>query len=283
MAKEDEDLIVEGRKIKFDNGYMSLTDIASLKGTPSPLIQDWLRLSATLAFVQEWEIATNPGFNVEQFAQIRAQTGAGSFRISANQLNQSGCIGIYSKRGRNGGTYAAVEWAIHFTNWLDPKFYLGTLRGYLKLLNSVHGKHMIEKRMTRELASETLRLPTGKALSSLPASADPLFERRFASIEADMINLAMWGMTAMTWRAKFPQENARKNMRDFATKEELKAVTALQVISQEMQENGYSAEERLVRLTVKADEYIKLFCSTPEKEAVLELAQHKRGWGRFTF
>lgn len=283
MAKNEEELIVEGRKIKFDNGYMSLTDIASLKGTPSPLIQDWLRRSATLAFIQEWEIASNPGFDVEQFVQFRGQTGAGSFRPSATHLGNVGCIGIYSKRGKYGGTYAAVEWAIHFTNWLDPKFYLSTLRGYLKLLNSAHGAHMIEKRVTRELASETLKLPTGRSLSALPPSADVLFERRFASIEADMINLAMWGMTAMTWRTKFPQTDTRKNMRDYATKEELKTVTALQVLSQEMQENGYSAEERLVRLTVKADEYIQLFCSTPEKEATLELAQHKRGWGRFFF
>ena len=134
--------------------------------------------------------------------------------------------------------------------------------------------------LRRELAAENFGLVAGASKRRLPEGGDFLFERRLASVEADILNLAMWGMTAQEWRIKFPQEDARKNMRDYATSEELKTLASLEILSQEMQENGYSTEERLDRLRTKALEYINHYCSTPDKRGVLTLAQHKRGWGR---
>ncbi len=125
--------------------------------------------------------------------------------------------------------------------------------------------------------------PPVNALNSLPPEADILVERRFASIEADLLNLALWGMTAQEWRIKFPQSDQRKNMRDYATVEELKALASLEMLSREMQEDLYTTEERLKKLRRKATEYIQHYCNNEEKQEILLLTQHKRGWGRFEF
>lgn len=90
-------------------------------------------------------------------------------------------------------------------------------------------------------------------------------------------------MTAQEWRIKHPQTDHRKNMRDYATPEELKTMSSLQVLSQELHEQGFSSEERLDRLTLKAEELLQHYCNTDAKRDLLSLAQHKRGWGRFRF
>lgn len=278
-------ITVYDQDVKYDqvNDYICLTDIAALKGEDMFYIVDWLRNANTLAFIQAWEESSNPNFNLGEFTKIRVEAGTNGFRVSASRLQDVGCVGIYSKRGKFGGTYAAVEWAIHFANWLDPRFYLSTVRAYLMMQKALYGVDAARQRFARELAAETYPLATGAALSALPPAADALFEKRVASVEADILNLALWGMTAQEWRIKFPQSDARKNMRDYATPEELKTISVLQALSQEMHENGYSSEERLDRLRAKAEELMRVFCAKTEKQDLLLLAQHKRGWGRFEF
>lgn len=284
MAKR-EGLQIEGTEIKYDRttDYVCLNDIASLQGDPRTHIPNWLRNITTLAFIEEWERSSNPGFEVQQFTQLRGRAGTGAFRVSVAQLTEIGCIGIYAKKGRTGGTYASIEWAIHFANWLDPRFYLHTLRGYLAMQKSLYGVHATHRRFARELAAENHILPTSGAVSALPPEADVLVERRIASVEADIVNLAMWGMTAREWRTRFSQPDPNVSMRDFATPEELKTVSSLLVLSQELQQQGYNSEERLDRLTRRAGDLIQHYCKTPAKQDHLTLAQHKRGWGHYSF
>lgn len=276
---------VEETDIKYDRttDFVCLNDIASLQGDPRVHIPNWLRNITTLAFIEEWEKSSNPAFDPQPFIQLRGRAGTGAFRVSVTQLTEIGCIGIYAKKGRAGGTYAAIEWAIHFANWLDPRFYLHTLRGYLAMQKSLYGLHATHKRFARELAAENHTLPTRAAVSSLPPEADVLVERRIASVEADIVNLAMWGMTAREWRTRFSRPDPKVSMRDFATPEELKTVSSLLVLSQELQQQGYNSEERLDRLTNRATDLIRHYCKSADKQDLLELAQHKRGWGRFTF
>ena len=284
MAKK-EVLRVADTDIKYDRttDFVCLNDIAALQGDPRVHIPNWLRNITTLAFIEEWERSTNPNFDVQQFTLLRGRAGTGAFRVSVTQLADFGCIGIYSRKGRNGGTYAAIEWAIHFANWLDPRFYLQTLRGYLAMQKSLYGLHATHKRFARELAAENHVLPTAGAVSALPPEADVMVERRIASVEADIINLALWGMTAREWRTRFSQPDPKVSMRDFATPEELKTISSLLVLSQELQQQGYNSEERLDRLTNRANDLINHYCKTPAKQDLLTLSQHKRGWGRFVF
>jgi hypothetical protein len=278
-------LNIEGSNIRMDKdtGFVCITDIAKLDPAGLRNIENWMRNANTVLFIEAWEMSNNPDFNSREFAGIKNNMGSNNFHVYTKDLLAHGCSGIMAKAGRYGGTYCNVEWAIHFANWINPVFYVATIKAYRHSVEMFYGESHLLKRFAREMAAENLKLPTGRSLSALPPEADSLVERRFASIEADIINLAMWEMTAREWRIKFGEEGSKKNMRDFATAEELKTVATLQALSQEMQENQYSKEERLKRLRDKAEELIIHYCSSPAKKDLLLLAQHKRGWGRFVF
>lgn len=295
MAKDNK-IIIHEQEVKYDkvNDYICLTDIAALKGPDRFYVLDWLRTASTLAFIQEWEAASNPNFNAGEFASIRAQAGTGSFRVSADQLTQIGCIGIYSKKGRYGGTYAAVEWAIHFANWLDPRFYLSTLRSYLSMQKALYGDENTRTRFARELAAKNYGLITGgnglERIPHIPSPPHPKtkgfksgnpqaqISRRLSQFDADTINLALWGMTASIWRQKFPHQEQHGNMRNLATTEELQVLSALQAQTRQLQKEQYNQEEKLQILTANAAELIPFFCDTPEKEEALIQRRKERGW-----
>ncbi len=279
------DITIGTENVRIDdkNGYVCLTDISKMKGPSSLFIQNWMRNANSIAFFESWEKLNNPDFKPFEFEGIKRDAGQNAHYVSVKDLTEAGCIGIESRRGRYGGTYGHIDWAVHFANWLDPNFYVMTVAAFRQMNDALFGRDHLEKRFARELAAETYPLVTGSALSALPPAADALFEKRVASVEADILNLALWGMTAQEWRIKFPQSDARKNMRDYATPEELKVISALQILSQEMHENGYSSEERLDRLRAKAEELVRVFCAKTDKQDLLLLAQHKRGWGKFEF
>jgi hypothetical protein len=287
---------VDDHDVKYDkvNDFVCLTDISALQGPDRFYIQDWLRTASTLAFIQEWELVSNPNFDLDAFGKIRAQVGTGKFRVSADQLTQIGCIGIYSKKGRYGGTYAAVEWAIHFANWLDPKFYLSTLRSYLGMQKVLYGIENTRDRFARELAAKNYGLVTGgsglERIQHVPSPPHPKtsgfkagnpraqVSRRLNQFDADTINLALWGMTAGIWRQKFPGQEKHGNMRNLATTEELQVLTALQAQTRQLQKEQYNQEEKLHILAANAAELIPFFCDTPEKEQTLVQRRKERGW-----
>jgi hypothetical protein len=295
MAKSSK-LQINDQDVKYDkvNDYICLTDISALKGPDRFYIQDWLRTTSTLAFIQEWEVVSNPGFNLNEFTKIRAQAGTGSFRVSADQLTQVGCIGIYSKKGRYGGTYAAVEWAIHFANWLDPKFYLSTLRSYLNMQKTLYGVESTRTRFARELTAKNYSLVTGgKGLEKIPNVSSPpdqktkalkrgntkeQIRRRLNQFDADIINLALWGMTAMTWQQKFPKQEHHGNMRYLATTEELQVINTLQAQTRQLQKEQYNQEEKLQILLANATELLPFYCDPKEKERTLIERRKERGW-----
>lgn len=278
-------LNVAGQDIRVDkqSGFVCITDIANLDPAGIKNIENWMRNSNTVLFIEAWEKSNNPNFNPRDFAGIKTNMGANNYHVYTKDLLAAGCSGMLTKRGRYGGTYCNIEWAIHFANWINPEFYVATIKAYRYSVERFYGESHLLKRFARELAAENLQLATGKAISALPPEADVLVERYTASVEADIINLAMWEMTAREWRIRFGEEGRKKNMRDFATTEELKTIATLQALSQEMQEHQYSKEERLQRLRMKAKELINHYCSTAQKQDLLLLAQEKRGWGRFQF
>jgi len=275
-------LVIEGSDVRIDKetAFVCITDIANLKRGGKENIKSWLKLTSSIEFFTAWEKRHNHTFEGDEFKYLRDESGSNTFHLSASELIKAGATGIFVRRGRYGGTFCAPQWAIHFANWLDADFYLQTVNEYIRFSELHYGEYAQLKRYSRELAAETFSLTSGSVLE-LPGSADPLFKKRIGSIEADILNLAMWGMTAQEWRIKYSEGDNRKNMRDHATPEELKALAILQALSQEMYENAYTNEERLDRLSMKADELIGKFCNSQDKRDTLTLAQEKRGWGRF--
>ncbi|WP_020570799.1 KilA-N domain-containing protein [Neolewinella persica] len=293
MAKSSS-IVVKGNDVRHDpkSDFICITDLAKLKGDePDVLIANWLRTADTVDFIQEWEQLYNVNFKPVEFDRFTKKAGRNAFRLSAKNLMEIGCIGIYSKRGRNGGTYAAIQWAIHFANWMDPAFYLATLDSYIDLQRTVYGEDATRLRFSRELAAKNYKMITqANSQRQIPNPPDPhtrdiiygdrksTLRRHLKQVDADILNLALWKMTAKQWRARFQPKDKRANMRDFATTEELNTMASLQVILRHLQEDQYSREEMLDRLTIKAKEFIKFYCDTPEKIERLKQVQKQRNW-----
>ena len=273
-------LVIEGATIRMDkeNGFICITDMAKLKGDPSLNIANWMRNRATVEFIEAWELKHNPSFKPIEFEGIKNGSGSNAFYVSTKDFEDAGCAGMYATRGRYGGTYCAPQLAIHFASWLSAPFYMETIDAYLEAQEMFYGKDAQLKRFSRELAAETYPLAAGQAQKRLPQGAKLDMKILSGKIVGDIINLAMWGMTAQEWKIKFPQRDARKNMRDYATAEELKVVSSLQVLSQSLQEDRYTSEELLERLTNKVPDLMTRFCRTGKQVAKLKAARIKRGW-----
>jgi hypothetical protein len=171
-----------------------------------------------------------------------------------------------------------MDWAIHFTNWLDAPFYVETIDAFRRLSDTFFGRAHLEHRFARELASENFNLVTKGLERGLPGKADKMVRRHLSSVEADILNLALWKMTSKRWRDKFKQSDPNKNMRDFATATELKVLAALEISMRNLQEDMYTREEKLARLTAQAEELLLHYCNTPEKVLHLTQRREERGW-----
>lgn len=275
-------LLIQGSKVRIDKEteFTCLTDIGNLKeeGGGQEFVRNWMRNANTVAFFAAWEKRHNPDFKPVEFDRFKQQAGLNSFRLSVEQLVEAGATGIFAKRGRYGGTYAHIDWAIHFSSWLDAPFYVETIDAFRQMYSIFYGREQLHYRFARELASENFHLVTKGLEKQLPGKADKLVRRHLSSVEADILNLALWKMTAQRWRDKFKQPDPNVNMRDFATAEELKVLAALEISMRNLQEDMYTREEKLARLTAQAEELLLHYCNTPEKVLHLTQRREERGW-----
>lgn len=272
-------LTVMGKTVREDSttDYLCITDLANLKGDGRFHIANWLRSANTLAFVEEWERKYNPKFNAVDFDYIRNGVGTNTFKRSASDLIEAGCIGIFARRGRYGGTYTAVQWALHFANWLDATFYLETLDSYLDMHKRQFGELAARERFTRELAAKNHLLVENANVRALPAEADTTVHRRSMATEMNMINIAVFGLTAAQWRKHYKPEKSGDNMRNYASAEENQIISDLEVLNNTLIEQGHDKEARLEMLRNKATD---LFLHYLSEEGLEELKwfREKRGW-----
>ena len=287
---------IQGSEIRVDRntGYVCITDIGNAKdaGGGKEFVSNWLRNANTVGFFEAWERKHNPSFKGVEFDAFKKRAGLNSFRLSAGELIEAGATGIIAKRGRYGGTYCAIGLTINFTNWLDPVFYVETVDNFLELSNRIHGKDAIYQRFARELAAENYgmitqanakrkipRMPHSMASTNLTGDKKLLVQRHLNQVDADIINLAIWGLTAAQWRQQFPEAAGKgQNLRDHAHPIELKILVAIQVLMRHLQEDGYTAEEKLDRLRNKAKELVPFYCKTPEDLAAYGVFREERGW-----
>lgn len=278
-------------RIDSDSGFLCLTDLASVRGNAKDNMRSWMKNTQTLRFFEAWE-RNNSMDNVGvDFEGVFRQNRDNTFYVSASILMDIGCQGITTKRGRYGGTYCHIDWATHFANWLDPEYYVYTIRALRELTTKLYGLEQNYLTFSRQLAAKNYKMITqANNQRQIPKMPDPgtrdiiygdskgPVRRHLKQVDADILNLALWKMTAKQWRAKFQPEDKRANMRDFATAEELNTMASLQVILRHLQEDQYSREEMLDRLTIKAKEFVKFYCDTPEKSERLKKARKERGW-----
>lgn len=272
MAKKKK-LTVQGQELTLIHrrdreDYISLTDMArGFEGDAGEYIRNWLRNNSTIQYLGIWEKVHNPNFNLVEFHQIKAELIDNTFLMSAKKwIERTGAIGIEAKAGRYGGTYAHNEIALQFATWLSPEFHVYLVKEFkrLKEVEAEEQKATLEWTVKRTLSKVNYRIHTDAIKENL--IPDRFYNRpkkegiAYAS-EADLLNIALFGMTAKEWRLQNPDKKG--NIRDFATGEQLLVLANLESHNAEFIKEGLSQDERLIRLNAIAIYQMEVLINVP--------------------
>lgn len=265
MAKKI--ITVEGVEIRLltesKSDFISLTDLTQNFEGGSGLVEKWLRNRNTVEFLGMWEKIYNQNFNESEFKEIAATAGLNSFMLSVKKwIERTGAIGIEAKAGRGGGTYAHKDIALEFCTWLSPLFKLYVVREFDRLKQVEYDKLAIEWSVKRTLSKINYRVHTDAVKMYLipPRLANTKQEGIVYANEADVLNLALFGMTAKQWQGENPI--LKGNIRDHATAEQLLVLANLETLNAHFIKEGISQTERLVKLNETAIYQMELFADT---------------------
>ena len=228
-----------------DDDYISLTDMARSQ-LQEHIIFRWLSLKSTIEYLGEWEMLYNPNFNCTEFGTFRNMAGSNNFVLSVKTwIEKTNAIGIFSKAGRYGGTYAHRDIAYHFGMWISPKFQLLLVKEYQRL--KAEEQKMLGWTAKRELSKINYRIHTDAIKNRLiPEEITSAQASIIYAEEADVLNVAMFGMTAKQWREANPE--LKGNIRDYATINELICLSNMENINAVLINDGVPQGERLVKL-----------------------------------
>lgn len=250
-------LIVRGTEVNIQwnverDDYISLTDIAKVKDSDNPryIIQNWMRNRNTIEFLGVWETLYNPNFNRVEFDAFRSQAGLNSFVMTPQKwIDSTAAIGIISKAGRYGGTYAHKEIAFEFASWISVEFKLYLVKEFERL--KAEEMRRFGWDIKRNLAKINYRIHTDAIKENLipPELSAKQTSLMYAS-EADVLNMALFGMTAKEWRDSHPE--LKGNIRDYANVSQLVCLANLENLNAVFISEGMPQAERLARLNAIA-------------------------------
>jgi len=233
-----------------EQDYISLTDIARHRnaGLTDDLIRNWLRNRNTIEFLGIWESLNNPGFNPVEFDGFRMRAGLNSFALTPRQwIEKTGAIGILSKPGRYGGTFAHKDIAYEFATWISVEFKLFLIKEFQRLKEDENSRLSLAWNLNRALSKLNYRIHTEAIKTHLiPAVVTPTQAAVTYATEADLLNVALFGQTARQWRESNPGLDG--NMREHATVEQLLVLANIEGMNAELIHMGLSQRERLARL-----------------------------------
>ncbi|MBM3494880.1 MAG: KilA-N domain-containing protein [Armatimonadetes bacterium] len=230
-----------------EGDFISLTDMLKAKDGDF-FISDWLRNRNTVEFLGIWESVHNPGFNYGGFAAIRSQAGLHSYKLSAKEwVAQTNAIGLRATAGRYGGTCAHKDIAFELGMWISPEFKVYLIKEFQRLKDEESARHRLEWDLQRTLAKVNYRIHTDAIRETLlPPEVTKAQAAAVYASEADIINIALFGMTAKTWRDRNP--GASGNIRDHASLEQLVVLTNLESLNAVLVRQEAPQSERLVML-----------------------------------
>ncbi|MCB1659212.1 MAG: KilA-N domain-containing protein [Moraxellaceae bacterium] len=255
-------LTVQGVEIhlvsKNDEDYISLTDMVQGFDGGVSLIDSWLRNKNTLEFLAVWERINNPDFNSVEFDGIRLEAGTNRFRLSAKQwMDKVNGIGVIAKTGRYGGTFAHKDIAFEFGSWLSPEFKLYLIKEFQRLKDAEAQSGQLEWNIRRTLVKANYRIHTDSIKANLiPPTISKAQEGLVYATEADLLNKALFGLTAKEWRVQNP-DKTDGNIRDYATVEQLVVLASLESQNALLIQQGHNAAMRLTVLNQLAISQIK--------------------------
>ena len=241
---------VQGHEItiiaKENQDYISLTDMVRTIENGLDLIEKWLRNKNTIEFLGIWEEIYNPDFNSLEFEGIKNQAGLNRFVLSVKQwVEKTNSKGVIAKAGRYGGTYAHKDIAFEFASWISPHFKLYLIKEFQRLKDQE--KNQLGWDIRRNLAKINYKIHTDAIRENLvPPELDRSQINRIYTEEADILNMALFGLTAGQWREANPDKKG--NIRDEADVSQLVCLSNLENLNALFIHEGLSQAERLERL-----------------------------------
>jgi len=250
-----------------DEDYICLTDMLKAKDGDF-FITDWLRNRNTLEYIGIWEKVYNPDFNYGEFAIIKSQSGLNSFKISVKEfVAKTNAICIQAKAGRYGGTYAHKDIAFEFAMWISPEFKIYIVKEFQRL------KEEEQKQLgwsaKRELTKINYRIHTDAIKNNLIPSEVTAEQKSFIyADEADMLNVALFGMTAKQWRTENPDKKG--NIRDYASINQLICLSNMENLNAVFINDNMPQKERLEKLNKIAIQQMRVLEDVEDRTLLLE-------------
>lgn len=243
-------IVVESSEISVLSGlngedYISLTDMAHSQ-MQEHIIFKWMSLKSTIEYLGEWELLYNPDFNYTEFGTIKNEAGSNNFVLSTKQwIERTNAVGIVAKTGRYGGTYAHRDIAYHFGMWISPRFQLLLVKQYQILQEE--RQRLLGWTAKRELSKLNYHIHTDAIKTNLiPSEIDVRHRSLIYAEEADVLNVALFGITAKEWCENHPKQKG--NIRDYATINQLICLSNLENLNAVFINDGLNQSIRLIRL-----------------------------------
>jgi len=269
MTKSTTTILVNGVEIALfkikEEDFVCISDMAGAVGGESrTVIANWMRNRNTVQFLGTWEKLNNNGFfNIEVYEQMLYEAGSNVFTLSPSKwIKETNAKGIVNKMGRGGGTYAHKDIALGFCYYLSPEFQLYVIQEFQRLKEDEAQRSNLEWNVHRVMTKANHRILTEAIREHLvpPRIQHTRHEGIVFANEADLINMALFGMTAKQWRTMNPE--AKGNQRDNATKEQLLVLSNLQSLNSKLMEWGCGEEERLEILNSTAIQQMNILLTS---------------------
>lgn len=253
------EIYVEKNKVSVirinNKEYISLTDLARYVNPEEPKIpvQAWMRNKDVISYLGLWEKLNNENFKGHEFETFENEAGRNSFYMSPQKwIKETNAIGIISKSGNNGGTFAHSDIAFEFASWLSPEFKLYLIQEFERLKKNESYQYKIEWHANRILSKVNYLVHTDAVkMNIVPVLTEE--QKRYAyAEEADVLNVALFGMTAKQWRIQNPDLAEKGNMRDYTDLLHLVILSNLENTNAELINAGISQSERLIKLNESA-------------------------------
>ena len=262
MAKKNQKIEVQGLEVSYtsidNDDFISITDIARLKNAEAPadIIKNWMRSKNTIELLGLWEKLNNPDFKLVEFDQFRNEAGYNHFVLSPKKwIDTTQAIGLISKSGRNGGTYAHRDIALEFASWISVEFKFYLLKEFQRLKQQE--QQSLDWNVKRSLTKINYRIHTDAVKEHLVPDELPTQKVNLVyASEADVLNMALFGTTAKQWRDENPDKEG--NIRDYANVSQLVCLANLENLNAVWIEEGLPQSYRLQRLNQVAIQQMKL-------------------------
>ena len=244
-----------------DKEFISLTDLARYADEDDPRypIQNWMRNKDVISYLGLWESIHNENFKGVEFDTFKNEAGSNKFKISPQKwIRETNAIGMISKSGNNGGTYARSDIALEFASWLSPEFKLYVIQEFQRLKKNEAYQNKIDWHANRVLAKVSYVVHTDAIKGIIVPTLTEKQKKFVYAEEADVLNVALFGMTAKEWRESNPNLAEEGNIRDYTDLLHLVILSNLENINAELIEMGIPQSERLVRLNDMAKKQMEL-------------------------